>query len=135
MEVFMPVKRIDVSEHPSVKGIVGLGKHNNLLFNSATSHVWIHNSPAGDKGPMHRHTADQTFYGLEGECWLNFPDGTRQSITPGVLVVIPKGQYYQQEAPSHTGYVFLGTRAETYENSRYGPEGQEIKAGGKAPMD
>jgi len=131
----MPVKRIDVSVHPSVKGIVGLGKHDNLLFNSATSHVWIHNSPPGDKGPMHRHTADQTFYGLEGECWLNFPDGTRQSITPGVLVVIPKGQYYQQEAPSHTGYVFLGTRAETYENSRFGPEGQEIKAGGKAPMD
>ena len=51
---------------------------------------------------MHRHTADQAFYGLQGECFINFPDGTRQSITPGVLVVIPKGQYYQQEAPSHT---------------------------------
>ena len=62
------------------------------------------------------------------ECFINFPDGTRQSITPGVLVVIPKGQYYQQEAPSHTGYVFLGSRAETYSNSRFGPEGQ-IKAG------
>ena len=84
---------------------------------------------------MHRHTADQAFYGLQGECYINFPDGTRQSITPGVLVVIPKGQYYQQEAPSHTGYVFLGSRAETYSNSRFGPEGQEIKAGGTAPKD
>jgi hypothetical protein len=52
-----------------------------------------------------------------------------------VLVVIPKGQYYQQEAPSHTGYVFMGSRAETYANSRFGPEGQEIKAGGQAPKD
>ena len=131
----MSAKRIDVSEHPAVKGIVGTGKHERLLFNSDTSHVWIHHSVPGDKGPMHRHTADQTFYGLQGECLLNFPDGTRQSITPGVLVVIPKGQYYQQEAPRHTGYVFLGTRAETYENSRFGPEGKEIKAGGKAPKD
>jgi quercetin dioxygenase-like cupin family protein len=134
MEVFMAVKRIVVGEHPAMKG-AGAGKHDRLLFNSAGYHVWIHHSEAGDKGPMHRHTADQAFYGLEGECYLNFPDGTRQSITPGVLVVIPKGQYYQQEAPSHTGYVFLGTRAEPYGNSRFGPEGQEITAGGEAPND
>ena len=78
----MSAKRIDVSDHPAVKGIVGTGKHERLLFNSDTSHVWIHHSVPGDKGPMHRHTADQTFYGLQGECLLNFPDGTRQSITP-----------------------------------------------------
>jgi len=134
MEVFMPAKRIDVNEHPALKG-AGAGKHERLLFNSDNYHVWIHHSVPGDKGPMHRHTADQAFYGLQGECFINFPDGTRQSITPGVLVVIPKGQYYQQEAPSHTGYVFLGSRAETYSNSRFGPEGQEIKAGGTAAKD
>ena len=108
----MPAKRIDVNEHPALKG-AGAGKHERLLFNSDNYHVWIHHSVPGDKGPMHRHTADQALYGLQGECFINFPDGTRQSITPGVLVVIPKGQYYQQGAPSHTGYVFLGSRAET----------------------
>ena len=48
----MSAKRIDVSEHPAVKGIVGTGKHERLLFNSDTSHVWIHHSVPGDKGPM-----------------------------------------------------------------------------------
>ncbi len=123
----MPVKRIDVNEHPATKG-QGSDKNKKLLFNSDSSHVWIHHSDPGDRGPMHKHTADQTFFGIKGECVLNFPDGTKLSLTPGVLAIIPKGQYYQQEAPSRTGYVFLGTRAETYENSRFGIEGQEIKA-------
>jgi hypothetical protein len=58
---------------------------------------------------------------------INYPRGVGRN---------PQGvNYYQQEAPSHTGYVFLGSRAETYANSRFGPEGQEIKAGGTAPKD
>jgi quercetin dioxygenase-like cupin family protein len=122
----MPAKRIDVNQHPALKG-AGAGKHERLLFNSDNYHVWIHHSISGDKGPMHRHTADQAFYGLQGECLIDFPDGTSQSITPGVMVVIPKGQYYQQEAPGYTGYVFLGSRAESYANSRFGPEGQESR--------
>lgn len=120
----MAVKTIDVNNHPAIKP--GTSKRDRLLFNSDSYHVWIHYSDPGDKGPMHKHTADQAFYGLKGECFINFPDGTREKITPGVLVVIPKGQYYQQEAPSHTGYVFLGSRAESFEKVRFDPRGQEI---------
>jgi hypothetical protein len=131
----MPAKRIDINEHPGMKS-AGAGKHDRLLFNSDNFHVWIHNSVPGRQGTRCTDIRRiKAFYGLQGECLINFPDGTRQSITPGVLVVIPKGQYYQQEAPSHTGYVFMGSRAETYSNSRFGPEGQEIKAGGEAPKD
>ena len=78
----------------------------------------------GDNGPMHWHTADQAFYGLQGECYINFPDGTRQSITPGVLVVIPKGQYYQQEPQATLAMFFL--RRQPGRNvcySRFGTEG------------
>ena len=78
MGVFMPAKRIDINEHPALKG-AGAGKHERLLFNSANYHVWIHHSVPGDKGPMHKHTADQQFYCVQGQCTFHFGGAARQS--------------------------------------------------------
>jgi hypothetical protein len=58
----MPAKRIDVNEHPALRG-AGAGKHERLLFNSDNYHVWIHHSVPGDKGPMH------PAYGRSGLLW------------------------------------------------------------------
>ena len=131
----MPAKRIDVNEHPALNG-AGAGKHERLLFNSDNYHVWIHHSVPGDKGPMHRHTADQAFYGLQGECFINFPDGTRENGLPRACWSLsPRASITNRKRQATPAMFFMGSRAETYANSRFGPEDQEIKAGGTAPKD
>ena len=46
-------------------------------------------------GPMHKHTADQLFYCVQGECTYHFPNGDTEVLGPGMVVTIPKGQLYQ----------------------------------------
>jgi quercetin dioxygenase-like cupin family protein len=44
---------------------------------------------------MHKHTADQQFYCVKGECTFHFPDGSARKLTPGMLVTNPARQLYQ----------------------------------------
>jgi len=120
----MAAEFIDLNEHPSMRADM---KHiKKPLFNTDSFHCWIHADEPGTKGPMHRHTADQTFFCLEGECTFHFSNGTKRKLTPGMIVMIPKGEYYQLENTGDSDMVMLGNRAEAYERARFNLTGQEI---------
>src|SRR5438128_11284282 len=42
----------------------------------------------GNKDDMHCHNADQTFYVIEGECTMRFPDGGKAVMNPGMAALI-----------------------------------------------
>ncbi len=65
----MAVQFIDVGNEPRLEKDHG----KKVLSNSRSFHTWIHGDYAGDKGTMHKHSADQTFYCIEGECTFHFP--------------------------------------------------------------
>jgi mannose-6-phosphate isomerase-like protein (cupin superfamily) len=90
-----------------------------VLFESPEYHVWIHGDHPGDKGPMHRHTADEIFHCVKGEATFHFPDRPSGKLTPGMLLVIPKGDYYQIENTGSEYMVLLGSRAEPFRKPRF----------------
>ena len=95
-------------------------KGKQVLHDSSNYHVWIHGPDApGDKGPMHKHTADQTFICVKGEATYNFPDGTSETLSPGMMIIIPKGDFYQIENKSAADFILVGSRAEPYKNPRF----------------
>ena len=51
----------------------------------------------GERDEMHCHDQDQTFYSIEGECTLHFPDGGHEVLKPGMLAAITGGSFYQLE--------------------------------------
>ena len=67
----MPIKVVDLqgmAEQPDAQRTVLM---NGLHFNA-----WFHiYKRAGQHDEMHCHNADQTFYCIEGECTMHFPDG------------------------------------------------------------
>ena len=83
-----------------------------VIYNAEGFHVWIHADRPGTKGPMHKHTADQIFYCLRGECTFRFPNGEAKTLTPGMVVTIPTGQLYQLDNTGPEYMVLLGSRAE-----------------------
>lgn len=121
----MSVTVVDLNTHPTVSG-GGTSKHDRLFYNSQDFHVWVHHSEAGFKGPMHRHSAPETFYCLRGTCYMNHPDGTRELMSPGVMIVVPAGDFYQLEDADGQGFVLWGTRSEPYENFREALDGSMI---------
>ena len=102
----MAVEFIDVGNEPQLEK--GHGKK--VLSNSRSFHTWIHGDYAGDKGTMHKHSADQTFYCIEGECTFHFPDAASRRLTPGMLVHIEAGNFYQLENTGTGPMVMMGTR-------------------------
>ena len=73
----MPVEIIDM-----VKTAHELKKRK-VLLNTKRFHAWVHYYPnPGDKDDMHCHNADQSFYVIEGECTMHFPDGTKEVLRP-----------------------------------------------------
>lgn len=83
-----------------------------VIYNGEGFHVWIHADQPGTKGPMHKHTADQIFYCLQGECTFRFPNGEAKALTPGMVVTVPKGQLYQLDNTGTNYMILLGSRAE-----------------------
>lgn len=118
----MAVEFIDVGNEPQLEK--GHGKK--ILTNSRSFHTWIHGDYAGDKGTMHKHTADQTFYCIEGECTFHFPDGSSRKLKPGMLVHIGAGELYQLENTGGGYMKLLGTRAEDGKNPRYLDTGDKV---------
>lgn len=129
----MAVTVVDFNTHPTVTG-GGTGKHDRLFFNAPNYHVWVHYSDPGFKGPMHKHTAPETFYCLRGSCWMNHPDGSRELMTPGVAIIVPEDEFYQLEGANGEGFVLWGTRPEPYENPRVASDGRVLEAGGVAKL-
>ncbi len=118
----MAVEFIDVGNEPQLEK--GHGKR--ILSNSRSFHTWIHGDYSGDKGTMHKHSADQTFYCIEGECTFHFPDVPSRKLTPGMLVHIEAGNLYQLENTGEGYMKLLGTRAEDGKNPRYLESGDKV---------
>ena len=80
----MPIKVVDLKEmarqeHPK----------RTVLINGPRLHAWFHPYLApGQKDEMHCHNQDQTFYCIEGECTMSFPDGTKSVLRPGMVAQI-----------------------------------------------
>jgi mannose-6-phosphate isomerase-like protein (cupin superfamily) len=96
-----------------------IGHSKKVLFTSEHFHTWIHGDYPGTKGPMHKHTADQQFYCIKGECTFHFPDAPSRALTPGMLVTIPAGQLYQLDNTGDEYMLLLGARAEPAGNPRF----------------
>ena len=77
----MPIEIVDM-----VKKAHELKKRK-VLINTKRFHAWVHYYPnVGDKDDMHCHNADQTFYVIEGECTMHFPDGGKAVMNPAAGV-------------------------------------------------
>ena len=96
-----------------------IGHSKKVLFTSDRFHTWVHGDYPGTKGPMHKHTADQQFYCVKGECTFHFPDAPSRKLTPGVLVTIPAGQLYQLDNTGDEYMILLGARAESAGKPRF----------------
>jgi mannose-6-phosphate isomerase-like protein (cupin superfamily) len=98
------------------------------LFSSDHYHVWVHIDHEPDKkGPMHKHSADEIFYCVQGECTIHFPDGDSEKLKPGMLVVIPKDQFYQLHNTGSDIMILLGSRGEPSGKKRHNEGGKVIK--------
>jgi quercetin dioxygenase-like cupin family protein len=54
-------------------------KRRKVVSNTPRLHAWAHYSPTpGERDDMHCHNPDQTFYVIEGECTMHFPEGRRR---------------------------------------------------------
>jgi uncharacterized cupin superfamily protein len=65
----------------------------------------------GERDEMHCHDQDQTFYAIEGECTLHFPDGAQEVLKPGMLAAITGGSFYQLENSGDGPMVMLLNRS------------------------
>src|SRR4051794_36127192 len=71
----------------------GSEQRRQVLMNGPRFHTWLHIYPTpGDRDEMHCHNADESFYILEGECTMHFPDCTQSVMRPGMVALIPGGQ-------------------------------------------
>ena len=81
------------------------------IFNTNRFHSWLHVYPKpGDKDDMHCHNADQTFYVIDGECTMHFPDGGKAVMKPGMAATITGGSFYQLENTGPDAMVLMGNR-------------------------
>ncbi len=83
-----------------------------VVLNTPRLHTWVHVYPKpGDKDDMHCHNADQSFYMIEGECTMNFPDGGKAVMKPGMVALIHGGDFYQLENTGSGPMVLMGNRS------------------------
>jgi mannose-6-phosphate isomerase-like protein (cupin superfamily) len=111
----MPADFINILDLPELE----IGHSKKVLFSSDHFHTWVHGDYPGTKGPMHKHTADQQFYCVKGECTFHFPKGSSRKLTPGMLVTIPAGQLYQLDNTGDQYMILLGARAEAAGKPRF----------------
>ena len=106
-----------------------IGHSKKVLFSSDHFHTWVHGDYPGTKGPMHKHTADQQFYCVQGQCTFHFPDAPSRALNPGMLVTIPAGQLYQLDNTGSEYMILLGARAEPAGNPRFSAVDKEVGHG------
>ena len=88
------------------------------LINTNRFHSWLHYYKPGNKDEMHCHNQDQTFYVIEGECTMHFPDGGKAVLKPGMAALITGGSFYQLENTGSGPMVMMGNRSGSVENTR-----------------
>ena len=101
-----------------------IGHIKKVLADTDDSHVWIHGDLPGTQGPMHRHTADEIFYCVQGECTFTVGKGKRTALKPGMVVFIPKGDFYKLENTGTEYLILLGMRSEPSKLARFGTKGE-----------
>ena len=82
-----------------------------------------------DIGHSNKHTADQQFYCVQGQCTFHFADAPSRALNPGMLVTIPAGQLYQLDNTGSEYMILLGARAEPSGNPRFSAAGNEVGHG------
>ena len=70
----------------------------------------MHYYKPGHKDNMHCHNADQTFYVIDGECTMHFPDGGKTVLKPGMAALTTGGSFYQLENASDKPMITKGNR-------------------------
>ncbi|MDH3442757.1 MAG: cupin domain-containing protein [Deltaproteobacteria bacterium] len=121
----MAAEFIDIVNAPELD----IGHSKRVLFTSKHFHTWIHGDYPGTKGPMHKHTADQQFYCIKGECTFHFTDHPSRALKPGMLVTIPAGQLYQLDNTGKEYMLLLGARAEPAVNPRFNADDKPVGQG------
>jgi len=95
-------------------------KRRKVVMNSPRLHAWVHYYPnPGDKDDMHCHNADQTFYVIEGECTMHFPDAGKAVLKPGMVALITGGSFYQLENTGNGPMVLMGNRSGPQEKIKH----------------
>src|SRR5213592_2817399 len=90
-----------------------------VIFNTNRFHAWLHVYPKpGDADDMHCHNADGTFYVVEGECTMHFPDGGAEVLKPGMAGLITGGSFYQLHNSGDGPMVMLGHHGRPSESMR-----------------
>ncbi len=124
-------KFTDVLNYP----MLSRGHTKKVLHDGDNFHVWIHGDEPTTKGVIHKHTADEIFYCLQGECTFHFTDGPDQKLTPGCVVVVPKGQFYQLDNTGKDYMILLGSRAEKAGNPSLGIKNEVVTQNGMLMPD
>ena len=101
----MPVEIVNMIE------VAHQEKRRKNIFNTPRFHAWMHYYSPGKKDNMHCHNADQTFYVIEGECTMSFPDGGKAVLTPGMAATITGGSFYQLENTGSGPMIMMGNRS------------------------
>ncbi len=87
-------------------------KKRTVVMNTRKFHSWVHYyANPGDHDDMHCHNADQTFYCIDGECTMSFPDGNKAVLTPGKAALITGGSFYQLENTGPGPMILMGNRS------------------------
>jgi mannose-6-phosphate isomerase-like protein (cupin superfamily) len=60
---------------------------------------------------MHCHNADQTFYVIDGECTMSFPDGGKVTLKPGQTALITGGSFYMLENSGAGPMIMMSNRS------------------------
>ena len=93
-------------------------KRRKNILNTPRFHAWMHFYKPGQKDEMHCHNADQTFYVIEGECTMHFPDGNKVILKPGMAALITGGSFYQLENATAGPMIMMGNRSGSVEKTR-----------------
>ena len=81
------------------------------VFDTPRFHAWMHYYKPGQTDQMHCHNADQTFFVIEGECTMHFPDGGKSVLNPGMAALITGGSFYQLENSGSGPMIMMGNRS------------------------
>ncbi len=113
----------DIKNQPPLTG----HSTKDTLFTSDDYHVWVHVDEPGKQGPMHKHSADELFYCVQGECTIRFPNGESEKLKTGMVVTIPKNQLYQLHNTGTETMILLGSRGEGQGKARHSERDAVIK--------
>ncbi len=90
-----------------------------VLMNGPNMNIFFHIYPTpGMKDEMHCHNADGTFYVVEGECTMHFPDGGKAVLKPGMAGLITGGSFYQLENTGSGPMVMMGHHSRCTEEGK-----------------